>query len=806
MPSRSFMFLEKRVADTNYMELVRHTSMRVRFAYSPSCKRCMTFKRVLDYFPQIESVSTHSSRYKRHHYMLEVAGDQDDDVYDYRLPDTDHGYKLRDWVVQNFFLSKEFAPQDHQAAFVAGFEGRELPRGIAMIWQVGSGKSHGALNLLKKHGAEHIVIVCNISLIQQWVDTVKQQAGDVHVEIYGFDRFEAVVSELSSKQRGRFLEGSYAIVDEYHRFKNQRDSMENSVQALLSADSVLILSGTPARNDVTDINITLRFLDLEQLIPEGSTSTSDQFLTAEDVRTRGNAYASPELLRRILRACSDGRVSVYNPRFGMSPARFRSHFPSTHEADPVYHDMNYYQLMALMISGSGTMVPIKGKMHPIGRRGGAWTRLPYMAGVDDTFTGELRSSKPDAIIGEVKSIQATRGPDRQYPFVIYSRFKTDLLVPVCKILQDFLEAEGRDPTGAQLLTGDTKVGMRKTLIKQYNDGKLDFLLICRVGNEGLDLKYPAAGMFMLEPQSTEAEEKQVFGRVVRLHTKRLPKDMPPIEMRRFISQYPTRDPSEEEGQYLLDFVFNDPRLMRAFHFVETGQVDGDEVLAWLRERIAATGGITEEEHTYQANKEKSKRIEPIMAVLWGASALFASGGAVPVPKQQRLVGGEDPDIATNMPREWRIKLQQALKVKTDDMRESEKKQLVVMEKAAKVQAKEADKSKRKRDREKVRDEAKKLKATAKAQRAIERVSERAEKIRVKGKTKGKAGGGGGKHKSKVGAQNQPKAQKKNKKRPRPTDDAAPGSKRQEAKPTQAATDKRNARRRTLYNLHKQEAK
>lgn len=826
IPTRAFMFLEERVKSGNYMDLVRHTSMRVRFAYSPSCKRCATFKRVLDHFPQIESVSTRSSRYKRHHYMLEVSGEDSDDVYDFPLPNTDHGYKLRNWIVDKFFLKDDFKPREHQAAFAAGFQDRDLPRGIAMIWQVGSGKSHGALHLLKEHDAKHVVIVCNISLIPQWVSSIKQQAGDLHVEIYGFDNFKGVVGALTPKERARFLQGSDAIVDEFHRFKNQRDSMEESIQALLSADTLLFLSGTPAPNDVTDINITLRFLDLEELIPEGSTVQSQGFETAAEVRARSNAYESPELLRSILRACADGRVSVYNPRFSMSPALFRSHFPTTHEGPPVYHEMNYYQVLSLMFNGSGTMVPIKGKNYPIGKRGGAWTRLPFMAGVKDVFTGELRSSKPGAILSEVRSIQKIRPPEYQFPFVIYSRFKTDLLIPIFKVLQEWLIGEGRDPSGVQLLTGDTPVKMRPQIIDRYNRGELDFLLICRVGNEGLDLKWPAAGMFMLEPQNTEDEEKQVFGRVVRLHTKRLPKGTPPIEKRRFIARYPTRAPTAEEGQYIMDYVFNDPRLMRAFKFDKSDQVDGDEVLEWIYDRMEQTGGITEEEHIYQANKEKSKRVEPIMAVLWGASALFASGGAKANSKKNKKKTpntGDDPDIADGMPREWKIKLQRALHVKTDVVREEEQKADVLKAKKEKIQAKEKEKIQRKLEREKVRKKVRDEKATAKAAAKAAKVKAKAEAkakgkkikaVKVK-KTKAVKVKKTKTPKSKVEETKTAERQIGTKKRPRETSKTSETSETSaiETRPTKrskkevaaekAAKEKKNARRRELYRLRKQ---
>ena len=168
--------------------------------------------------------------------------------------------------------------------------------------------------------------------------------------------------------------------------------------------------------------------------------------------------------------------------------------------------------------------------------------------------------------------------------------------------------------------------MRQPLLNRFNVGKIDVLLICAVGSEGLDLNIQVESLKILEPQRNVPEAQQIVGRVVRYSKKKRDVDVPKIDVVNYVAKFPKKSPSDlATRSYLVNLVKPHPAIVSGFKGkADTFDEDVNLVVEYLCDWIDESGGQTDEESSSKRNSEKYSRTRPLDVLLWMASTTVAT--------------------------------------------------------------------------------------------------------------------------------------------------------------------------------------
>jgi superfamily II DNA or RNA helicase len=471
------------------------------------------------------------------------------------LPKTLHPRSVNNKLVNQFVLTKKLRPRKHQAELLKSWGEKRF---MLLYWKMGSGKTHGAL-FCALRGKLPVLIVCSKTLISQWEDSLEQHEvdGSVEITVCSYEYFDTLEKRDVSR--------ACVIVDEAHNFKNMTAHKAHSFNLLKEARRLMLLSGTPLSFSVRDFNFLLELAGAPASLCVGE-SVSD---------------SKKKKLASFLR----GKVSYHAP----SAKNVRDFYPDVKELTCV-HAVHFEQALHYFLQCSGQHINVKGKKVNVNGKGGVFVRLSALNGCTHYFDGSFISSKLRAVEANVKKLAG--------PHVIYSRFKRDLLEPLAGSLQ-ILHSVG-------MLTGDTEASKRGRLIKDFNEKKLDVLIICKVGAEGLDLT-ACSTFHLLEPQMSTSAENQIVARVVRAR-KRAPKKKKRdvVSIVRYIACWPKTAPSLSSQRYLKRAASSEARLAKAF--------PKGEIVAWLRQQIKKEKK-TQEEICAAQNAKNYKNVQIGLKIL-----------------------------------------------------------------------------------------------------------------------------------------------------------------------------------------------
>ena len=629
----------------NSIHLRRYAKVDVKGCFSAGCAGCKALRVGLRKYMCVHKLIRCSSKDTEHvsdcHRKLWIVSvDGGRKLKTVHMPASASHHIIAKILNALFLIRSPFRPLKHQKKFAEKFSLSKcgtLPPGILLAFALGSGKTHGALHLFNQRLEPHITVVASVSLLGQWEQAIRHHAPlptsptETEYILLGYQKFEGEVHAHPHLLRDRVV-----ALDEAHHYKNATTAMSAAIDALGESRCILVLTGTPVRNDVRDLDLILRLLGRPELIPatiEGEAGGGDGNWSVFADTAPPDPYADKTVRHRILHGLR-GRVVQYHPRWCEKESVYHERYPqtvqSTHE-----HSLTWQQTLEWALYGQGVSIKINGAKVSIGATGGTLRRLSILNAITDSESddGVVYSSKADALVDGIRAVGA-------YPQVAYSRFKANMLEPVAQRIRDEFGIR------TELLTGDTPAEDRQQLLNDYNAGAVAVLLICRVGGEGLDLTADNRALHLLEPQNNHAEEEQVIGRVIRYsRAKRDARVEVPISIRRYCCRFPTTPPTKAERNYFKSVVNADLRLIRAFtgkyvsradfegDRVETPTVTSAQILKFVEESMDRDGRVTEEQRMAAANVKKLGRTDPLNTLLWLASETDMK--AVPKEFQER---------------------------------------------------------------------------------------------------------------------------------------------------------------------------
>ena len=143
--------------------------------------------------------------------------------------------------------------------------------------------------------------------------------------------------------------------------------------------------------------------------------------------------------------------------------------------------------------------------------------------ISNTVKGKENSPKIKAIAKYIS--------EHSLPAVVYSNFMDNGLKPLNRLLK-------KNGFKTETFTGDLNPKKRKAILTDYNNKKIDVLLISSAGAEGLDLKRTRQ-IHVMEPHWNDPKIRQVVGRAIRYRSHfDLPENQKRVDVVHWISTIP----------------------------------------------------------------------------------------------------------------------------------------------------------------------------------------------------------------------------------------------------------------------------
>ena len=489
-----------------------------------------------------------------------------------RLPTTK---AARTQLAQHFSPTRSpYPPNPVQRALIIALQQKfhtGAPKRFMLFWALGSGKTVMALYYALLFGFSRLLILCSKTLATQWKDVV-MGAGLIpkgsRVTIMSYEKFDALVNELP--EGFPLSDFDLVVVDECHYYKNLNKAKINSYQLLQKTAHLLMLTGTPLRNDLDELAMYQYFMGVREA---GGVSTEE--LESE----LATLIKDPQIIRYHPKlGVFFERVSCFDPS---SSGTGSWHYPTTIESVVRHHPRPVKNLEYIHQSGlNRNLVTVGGYKIPTWGRGDEMSRNTILNSASKIQT-VLENIKPDE--------------KKRFPHVVFSMYR-----------QFFPELRRRiNSQGLRVavMTGQEHADERKMVHGEFLAGNVDVLLLCRVGGDGLDLPN-ARTLHVLEPQNNEAEERQVVGRVIRGSTKPY---VEPVHILRYLSELPSVDDTRvevaEDFKELRELMMKWPEVNDA---VEE-EADGS-IVKWLG-MVNRAEEITVEQIRKQRNQDKARRLD-----------------------------------------------------------------------------------------------------------------------------------------------------------------------------------------------------
>lgn len=356
--------------------------------------------------------------------------------------------------------------QDHQKRVLKKLE---KSKGVLVYHGLGSGKTLTGLAAAKQN--EGASVIGPASLKRNFKEENKKHKINAKVDY-------STYSKPTPKKK------NLVIYDEAHRI-GRADTKRSKYPQKFKSDKVLLLTGTPIRNEPSELIPLLKAIDVK--VPGNKKDFYAKYVKTKEVkpgiigRFKG---VKPGIVQegknlKDLQKKLKGKVDYH--RAG------KKNYPSVREKD-VYVPMSKEQLKTYktVLKKYPEMSYKVRKNLPPGRSDSgkmnaflnASRQVSNTASSYNMSAKEQMSPKVKAMLSD---IQRSAAKDKNYKGITYSNYLDSGVNRIEKGLK-------KTKIPYAKFTGNTTDEDRKRIVKEYNKGKIKQLLLSGAGSEGLDLK------------------------------------------------------------------------------------------------------------------------------------------------------------------------------------------------------------------------------------------------------------------------------------------------------------------------------
>lgn len=417
--------------------------------------------------------------------------------------------------------------QPHQEKLYA--EAKQHSVRKLLLWQLGSGKSLGALAAAEAGGGPYTTVVPASLRPNIQKEKEKFTTGDTPSDVLSY-------SEVA---RGKPVDKlDTLIADEAQRLRNPGSKQTQHMMDLADrAKQLLLLSGTPMTNRPGDLAPLVSMLTKQQISPAdfekrylGTKQVGPGFigrlLGGESVEEPAVQHANE------LKAMLQGHVDYYQPSKSVVPVSHEEHISEMGVNQSRLYKAFWDQLPWVLKWKMRRGYPLsneelrKARSFLVGPRQVGLSTYPFQK-KQDPYAAFQESSKLQQAFG----LMQEKLKDERAKGLVFSNFVDAGLTPYAAALQ-----KANIPHA--MFHGGLNDVERKRLVEDYNTNKIRVALLGPSGTEGLSFKGTQL-LQVLDPHFNPSRGQQSEGRALRFdsHTD-LPEDLKNVTVQRFIAHLP----------------------------------------------------------------------------------------------------------------------------------------------------------------------------------------------------------------------------------------------------------------------------
>lgn len=422
-------------------------------------------------------------------------------------------------------------------------------RGLIAYHGLGSGKTITGINAAEKYGTNGTVVVTPAKLQDNFRKELKTYGAKGKYDIYSYEKFLRDNPDTTNK---------FLLVDEAHKLRNSNTARSQGLlSASRKANKTLLLSGTPIQNNASDIAPLINIASGEDLLPSGRAfidtytekkTTKPNFIDRTFKGARPITAVQPKNLEDYYNK-SKRYVDYYSPED-------RSNYPTVNE-QRVDVDLDPNQLKLY----KQTYSQLPSKVRNILNSGGQEPATEKDAQQLNTFLNLNRQASNTAR-------KYYRAGEKQYDSkssrilqnIAENKYKKSLIYSnyLDSGLEDVKQRLSTDPNIKYgEIRGDIKPEDQRRILDDYNNDRLNTLLVSSAGGEGLDLK-GTRGVHILEPHFNDEKINQVIGRAARYKSHaNLPEEDRNVQVYKYQSKFPKNWLGQEDKRPTADqYLYN----------------------------------------------------------------------------------------------------------------------------------------------------------------------------------------------------------------------------------------------------------
>ncbi len=432
--------------------------------------------------------------------------------------------------------------------------------GILAYHGLGSGKTLASIA-----AAEHLGGKANVVVPASLRENYRKE---IHKYVGKPDSKYNVMSYEAASRKG-LSNSDVTIFDEAHRL-----GREDSGRSQLATDAkgkVILLTGTPVRNEPAEALPLLRAIAKDRPIPKSADEFNAKFVGTRKVnpgffaRLRGVKPGEERFIKN-----KDQLAELIRGRVDYHPSK--GEFPDvSHKVVEVQMTMDQTDLYDGLLNVNPRLAYKVRSNLPPSRRESAQLNA-FLSGIRQVSNDPMSynkniSGRPNERSPKIRamfdSISKKIQKDPKHKVLVYSNYLQAGVMP----LAQELEAAG---IPHQVFHGGISDKVRKKIIEGFNNDEYPVLLVSGAGSEGLDLK-GARTVQVMEPHWNHARVKQVIGRAVRNKSHaHLPEQDRNVEVEHYVAKPAPKSrlfgllaPRYDKGadQYMMTLARNKQRLI-----------------------------------------------------------------------------------------------------------------------------------------------------------------------------------------------------------------------------------------------------
>ena len=411
---------------------------------------------------------------------------------------------------------------------------RALKNNLILAHSTGSGKTLTSIAIADKLGLPTTVLT-PAPLVENFKkELLKHKKGGPRIDVRSLP---------TSVARGYSIpEGNTLIVDEAHSLRNAGTQRQKYIQEQAKrAARILLLTGTPAYNNLTDWAPLVNIVSGEELVPSTPSAFEQRYVQDHKVdpgfiaRWKGvkpgvvkHLKNKEELKKKLSKYVDVFDADVAKPKREDETVKVELSPEQLHMYEAIRGKVPY----SIIYKIHNNLPPSKSEASQLNAfLTGVRQVSNSLSEYDTTVKGEALERTSPKLRKAVEYLAEKYKKDKDFKAFVYSNYIGSGVNPVSEMLR-------KRGVPHNVFTGAIGDKERKRIVEEYNSGKVPVIVGSGSASEGLDLKGTSV-IQLLEPHFNQARLDQVIGRGIRYKSHdHLPPEKRKVLVQRYLATLP----------------------------------------------------------------------------------------------------------------------------------------------------------------------------------------------------------------------------------------------------------------------------